>query len=379
MKTQATSSQPVEQAPLKKLFRSWDWFWFTPTDPITLGLIRLCVGLVVLYLHIAYSFDLLSYVSRDYGWLDGTFISKVRKEWPVMASVGGWTDPDIKVGQGQYTWSIFFHMADPLWIYTFHACLLGVIVLFTLGLWTRITSVMVWAGAIGYIHRSPTTLFGMDTMMIVLLFYLMIGPSGAALSLDRWLESRRLRRRFGLDYEPPPPEPSVVANFVIRLIQIHFCFIYEASGLSKLLGSTWWAGTALWATFANGSFAPVNVPIYRDVLVFLTQHRWLWELAMSGGVVFTLFLEIGLPFLIWLPRWRWLMIAGATLLHFGIGLFMGLVTFSLFMLCLVSSFLPPESVRYMLGGILEQGQKLLQPRPGTDAAPASPAPVGAGR
>jgi len=377
MKTQATQHQPAEENPLKGFLRSWDWFWFTPTDPITLGLIRLCVGLVVLYLHIGYTFDLLSYVSRDLAWVDGKLSDHVRHDWPVFAFTGDWYTPDQQIGKGQFTWSIFFHMSDPVWIYTFHACLLVVIVLFTLGLWTRITSVLVWAGAIGYIHRAPTTLFGMDTIMIVLLFYLMIGPSGAALSLDRLLETRRQRRRFGPDYVPPL-EPSVTANFIIRMIQIHFCFIYEASGLSKLLGSTWWSGTALWATFANVSFAPVNVPIYRWGLEVLVQYRWLWELAMEGGVVFTLFLEIGLPFLIWMPRWRWLMIAGSTLLHLGIGLFMGLVTFSLFMLCLLSSFLPPEAVRFMLSGVLEQGQKLLQPRPGTESSPTRPVPVGAG-
>lgn len=378
MKTQHSPPTTAREPSWKGFFRDWDGFWFTPADPITLGLIRLCVGLVVLYLHIGYSFDLLSYVSRQEAWIDGKLSDHVRKDWPVYGPTSDWNGPDQLVGTGQFTWSIFFHMSDPAWIYTYHACLLVVIGLFTLGLWTRVTSVLVWAGAIGYIHRAPTTLFGMDTMMIILLFYLMIGPSGAALSLDRLLECRRLRRLHGPDYVPPAPAPLVSANFIIRMIQVHFCFIYAASGMSKLLGSTWWSGTALWATFANVSFAPVNVPIYREMLVLLTQHRFLWEMAMEGGVVFTLFVEIGLPFLIWLPRWRWLMIAFSTLLHLGIGLFMGLVTFSLFMLCLLSSFLPPEAVRYMLSGVLEQGQKLLQPRPGAESSPTSPAPVGAG-
>ena len=36
------------------------------------------------------------------------------------------------------------------------------------------------------------------------------------------------------------------------------------------------------------------------------------------------------------------------LLHVGIGLIMGLVTFSMFMLCLVASFIPPDVIREML-------------------------------
>ena len=48
-----------------------------------------------------------------------------------------------------------------------------------------VTSVLTWIAAVGYIHRTQQILFGMDTMMNILLIYLMIGNSGAALSVDR--------------------------------------------------------------------------------------------------------------------------------------------------------------------------------------------------
>src|SRR5262249_58223947 len=116
--------------------------------------------------------------------------------------------------------------------------------LFTLGLWTRVTSVLAWAGSTCYVHRCSTQLFGMDTMSTILLLYLMIGPSGAALSLDAWLRKRR---------DPTPPRPQVSANLAIRLLQVHFCFVYAMSGLSKLQGNLWWNGTALWDCLANYS------------------------------------------------------------------------------------------------------------------------------
>ena len=43
-----------------------------------------------------------------------------------------------------------------------------------------------------YWQRTPVTLFGMDTMNNIVLFYLMISPCGAALSVDRWLQVRKL-------------------------------------------------------------------------------------------------------------------------------------------------------------------------------------------
>jgi hypothetical protein len=70
---------------------------------------------------------------------------------------------------------------------------------------------------------------------------------------------------------------------------------------------------------------------------------------MSGGVVFTLAVEIAFPFLVWTRRLRWVMIVGAVLLHTGIALIMGLTGFSLIMLVLLLAFVPNESVRRLLG------------------------------
>src|SRR5262249_54056114 len=158
----------------------------------------------------------------------------------------------------------------PGWVVAVHVAFLVAMFLFTIGFCTRLTSVLTWVGIISYIHRTPTTLFGMDTIMNILAIYLMIGPSGAALSVDRliarWWAGRQGR-------ELGPPRPLVSANFAIRLMQIHFCIIYLASGLSKLQGPAWWNGNALWGTMANYSFAPMHWPAYLAFLKFLSEHR----------------------------------------------------------------------------------------------------------
>ena len=82
-----------------------------------------------------------------------------------------------------------------------------------------------------------------------------------------------------------------------------------------------------------------------------SKHRWLWELVMNGGCVFTLGLEIGFPFLVWNRKLRWLMITGAVLLHTGIALIMGLIGFGLCMLCLLLAFVPPEAVHRLLDAL----------------------------
>jgi hypothetical protein len=169
--------------------------------------------------------------------------------------------------------------------------------------------------------------------------------------LRRWW-TRRQAERKGLPVPAwLPPAPSVTANFALRLLQVHFCIIYLASGLSKLQGAAWWNGTAMWLTLANYEFAPLDWARYQDFLVFLCNHRWLWELAMSGGVIFTLALEIGFPFLVWGRATRWLMIIGAVLLHTGIALSMGLTTFGLMMLAMLLSFVPGAAVRQLVNSL----------------------------
>ncbi len=372
MKTASSHSVPIasragggDQKRLRDGWRAWERFWFTPGSPTTLGLMRIFTGLLILYIHVGYAIGLTGYVGPD-AWVSQDVMTYLRKDLPYMVPSWNWDNQTIKVGDGQCLFSAYFHVTDPFWIWAVHGCVMLVTLLFTLGLASRLTSVLTWIGHAMYLHRAQTTVFGMDTMTNLGLLYLMIAPSGAVLSLDRWLEVRRGRRRFGPAWTPPPVLlPS--ATFATRLIQVNFCYIYLMSGFSKLLGSSWWNATAPTYVLLNYSFAPFNVPLYVQIITFLAKHRWLWEVIMTSGVVFTFWTEIGLPFLIWNRKLRWLMICCSALLHTAIGLFMGLVTFSLMMLILLLAFVPPEVVEQVLARARERVRSLVGPR----VAPAS--------
>jgi hypothetical protein len=358
-------------------------FFFASRDPTGLGLMRLLAGMLIFWIHLVYSYDLFSYVG-PHPWTDQAAQRWIRKEAPVYFPESSWTElphsyADVK---GQYFWSIYYHVHDPVWTVIIHVSILVIFLLFTAGVWTRVTSVLAWMGAIQYVQRLPTSMYGQDTMLIILLTYLMVGNflmtgnGTAALSVDRWLELRRLRR------ERAPAadltlKPSWSANFAIRLVQIHFCIIYITSGSTKLLGPSWWSGTALWSCLANYNFAPMDVHLYNVMLRFFCEHMWLWQLAMTGGVVFTLFTEIGFTFLVWQRGLRPVMVSCSILLHLGIGLGMGLVVFSLLMLVMVLAFVPPESMRAWVDGWadrLRQRFKRKEP-PAPHPAPAKEAPV----
>jgi hypothetical protein len=240
-------------------------------------------------------------------------------------------DPRLAASIGVPAWSLWFHVTDPRTMLFIHILIVLVAFLFTIGFCTRITSALTWMTSLWYIHRDPVMLFGVDTMMTILLLYLMIGSSGAALSVDRliarwWSTAKprvvnRWRRLFWRPALPqgalqpaaysPVPLPTVSANFAIRLLQIHLCFVYGVSGLSKLQGPAWWQGTAVWGTLANYEFAPMNfeifgVQVYTEFLRWLGHDWFLLACLLTASSWFTLAFEIGYPFLIWRPSTRWL-------------------------------------------------------------------------
>ena len=283
-------------------------------------------------------------------------------------------DPAIVLRAGSPVFSIWFHMTDPTEMRVAHCAMLVVFAMFTLGLFTRVTSVLTWLAVLCYIHRNSQVLFGMDTMMNIVLIYLMISDCGAALSLDRLLNRYRavrlsLRRTGTLDtatlaYLHAPPL-SVATGFAQRLLQMHFCVIYLASGMSKLKGAAWWNTTAYWDTLVNPEFTMIYYQWYENLLRTLVSSRLLFAAMAAFGVAFTFVIEIGFPFMIWTRLRPWL-IMGAAAFHFGIGTFMGLIVFSLFMMSMLLCYLPGAAIRDRLFGPPETTRRLLRFPAGPD-------------
>jgi len=260
-----------------------------------------------------------------------------------------------RVGHGIF--SIWFHVSDRNTMLMVHSGILVIMALFAAGAFTRVTSVLTWLAALCYIHRSQQVLFGMDTMMSILLFYLMIGNSGAALSIDRWRQKRRAIQaslaRCGKIDEPTraflaAPPPSVSAGFALRLFQVHFCFVYMASGLSKLKGAAWWNGNAIWDVMVNPEFTLLRYPWYEWAVRQLADTKPVYYTFITLGAWFTGFRAMAFPFLV-LTRWRVWMVLCGLVLHAGIGILMGLNLFELMMMVMLLAYLPGWVVREWLG------------------------------
>src|SRR5262249_16753938 len=70
------------------------------------------------------------------------------------------SDPRLAYRTGSSIFSVWFHVTDPTAMALVHTGVLVVILLFTLGLFTRVTSVLTWVACVSYIHRTQQVLFG---------------------------------------------------------------------------------------------------------------------------------------------------------------------------------------------------------------------------
>ena len=280
----------------------WNSFWFTPSDPLLLAVLRILTGCLLTWSSLVWLLD-----------AEGFFGSTA---WQAADNV--W-----RMNDQPWHWSWYFSARTSGSITLLAMVSLVAAAMLTLGLVTPLAAVVALVGYVSAVNRAPLNAFGFDDAVGLMLLPLVIGPAGARLSLDRLLW-----RRSG------PVAPRVSATIAIRLIQVHLCVVYFFSGAGKFFGASWWEGTALWGAVANSQYRTLD-------LTFLAWHPLLTNALTLG----TLFWEISYPALIWPRLTRRLVLAMAVLVHLGIGLAMGMMEFGLAMIVANMAFLPPDLER----------------------------------
>lgn len=288
--------------------QGWDKFWFGPKNLLGLAYMRifLCGALTILY--VIRSVNYIYYTNDS--WIPREFALKVLPE--------GMRPP--------FLW---FFWPDS-WALPMHLLLVALLFLLTLGVGGRWLMWAAWIIDIAFYQRNYGVNFGVDVMGVLFLFYMSFTQSCERLSVMNLI---RKKKTFA--------ESDALSSGMMRLMQIQISVIYAYTGFEKLKGASWWDGTALWSVLANPQLTTMN-------FTFLRYFPWL--IAMLGFL--TVIFEIYFPaMMFWKkPRYLWLFMGFG--LHFGIGLSMGIWSFSTVMVSTYFLFIEPKYLEALTAKLL---------------------------
>jgi hypothetical protein len=257
---------------LARIREAWERFFFAPQSPVPMAVFRIlygaCVTATLVLLHSE--------------WLDWYGVHS----WVTLSTMTR-GEPGVRL-------DLFTVMPrNDAWVTAFFWIFLGFAVLLMVGLWTRLSSIVVFVCLASMQQRNLYILHGGDVFLRVSGFFLMFAPAGAALSLDRLI---RVRRKLE-GAEIPPKTP-----WAQRMIQFELALLYFSSFLWKMKGTPWLNGTALFYVFHIHAIQRFPLPAW-------VQYPWILKIATW----YTLVLEFCLGVLIWFRPFRYpLLLLGLT-------------------------------------------------------------------
>lgn len=291
MSSKSTTQQPSR---VRRLANGLLNFFVKPASPRPLAVLRIGVAGVLLVQALALA-----------GSVQDLFGRNAVVQWSAMRS------PDGRLGYhaGVPTIEAISKFFAPFGA-TPEGCTLGVFVLYVVSLsclligWrSHLFGVLAWLTHLMLCASSFMTIYGVDQFANIFLFYLALMPAGKALSVD--VKSGRLS-----------DAPTPTARIWLRMLQLHLCIAYVASGIDKASGAQWWNGEAIWRAVTLPELATFD-------MTWMASVPWLAALLGYG----TLCLELGYP-LILIPKLRKPMGLGILSLHIGIAVTLGLLSFS---------------------------------------------------
>lgn len=253
----------------------------------------------------------------------------------VMISIGfhdwfgmnGYLPPEMSRIMFGESWRVNFFMLSPNDTVTLIMyAVLALSCLFTcLGLFTRLSSVIMAIGVVSLHHRSGQILHGGDTMLRMMALYLTLMPSGRVWSLDRWMALRAGK---------PDPAESLVSQWPVRLCAIQVAIVYFTTVWHKWGGDYWRDGSAVWYPLNLNEFDRFWLPdiVFSEVFIKITSYG-------------TLLTEIALATLVFFKPFRkWVVLAGIGM-HAFIEYSMNIPLFAFIMVAAYVSFYEGREVK----------------------------------
>lgn len=294
---------------MKGIANAWERFFFEPESTAPLAIFRIGVGLLSFFWALSLLPDLMTFFSAD-----GVVPEQARD-------------------QGAGVWGVLrIFPGDGALVITYLALLVGSVTL-TLGLFTRVSAIVVLVALIGFARRDSLVLNSGDGLIRNLVLFTALAPAGAALSLDR------LRTAKDAFWEFPKRSP-----WALRLVQIQVSVLYLSTVWQKLRGLNWNDGTAV-------SYALRIEDLERFPLPGgITHSIQISSLATYG----TLMVEFALGVLVWNKKLRpWVLAVGVGMhLSIDYSIRVGFFSYAIFVSYL--AFVTPGAAEWVIAQLRER-------------------------
>ena len=285
---------------------SWNQFWFTPYSGPAIAWLRMATGAISLLWWLSF----LPALSLWYGEEGVLPLSTL----------------ETLIGTGsrsvyRFSW---FYLGESL-LLTSCLWILGLIaiLLHTLGVFGRVSTLLAWSFVLSTVHRMPMITGLMEPVLTMSLAYLAIAAPQLNLGKIRLCCSEQTQ---------PSPLDLSLNRLAIRLLQVHTLFFYVVMFSTQLRSDTWWEGEAIWTLLASSETRPVD-------LTGLGRTPWVLNLFTHAVLLF----EIVFPIFVWNHRLRPLLLTLNVIFWLFLGLTSGLLLFCFAMLSLSFAFWPETS------------------------------------
>ncbi len=270
-----------------KWVRTWyqrfDNWWFGSESPASLALLRVLLGACAVF-----SLIITLFVFNDFYSKEGYTPASMVDTWLTYESSLVWEKSPLQFSLPFEIPRLNVLFGDPPTSVTLTVYLSTLLaaVLFTLGLFTRVSGFALALGLLSIQLRNPFIIHSGDSLMRLCIFYLVFSPCGRVYSLDY------LRKR------PSVIEPVRITSQ--RLIQYQLAIVYVFTAWWKFFGTYWMDGTATWYPSQMHEFMRFPAPAFLDRQPFVAL-----------GTYGTLATELALGTLVfWRPARKWVLLAG---------------------------------------------------------------------
>ncbi len=261
---------------LKDLWKMWQEFWFKPQSPLSLGLFRVCFGVVFLT-------QVLSQYGRDFFVFFGSHAILTHANF-----VANWQYKDLLV-------NVFdFIPIKNSWHLAVFVVLAIASLMMTIGLFTRVSTFVVYILYSSISNQFPFMLNAGDDMQRLVVLLLLFSRAGDAVSLDCILQQPR-KNWYRACFMPPPSAP-----WGQRMLQLQVSLAYVSTALLKINSDVWFAGNGVNYSTSLADFGKFSLPVLFDHRFSLYMFNWM-----------TIVTEFSLGILLWVREFtNWILLAG---------------------------------------------------------------------